>query len=359
MRDDAALPSTVRRDAEGIVRRSREVPLAEKVAFLRSREAHCGITGPIACRETHMSWLFSTADRVYKLKKPVRFPYLDFSSLQRRHSACNAELVLNRGLAPDVYKAVAPLTCQGDSLRIGGVGEIIDWLVVMRRLDEDHTLERLVLAHRIQSWQLNPLIAVLGQFYRRARRVAISPAIHLERWRRSLLANRAILLDPRLSLPGLLVRRIDRRQQEFLQRHAAFLLERVRRRLIVDGHGDLRPEHIWPGSPVRIIDCLEFNADLRAVDPLDELAFLHVECMLLGAVRHGSHIVRRVAGTLPGGFAPELFAFYASYRATLRARLAIAHLLEEKPRSPAKWRPLALAYLRIADNAWKRSGRTR
>lgn len=359
MRDGAALPSTVRRDAEGIVCRSREVPLAAKVAFLRSREAHCGITGPIGCRETHMSWLFSTADQVYKLKKPVRFPYLDFSSLQRRHAACNAELVLNRRLAPDVYRDLAPLTCQGNTLRIGGPGEIIDWLVVMRRLDEDRTLERLLLARQMQPWQLNPLIAVLGRFYRCAHRVAISPAIHLERWRRSLLANRGILLDARLGLPGPLVRRIDLRQREFLQRHAALLLQRVQHRFIVDGHGDLRPEHIWPEPPVRIIDCLEFNADLRAVDPLDELAFLHIECTLLGAVRHGSHVVRRVAGMLPGGFVPELFAFYASYRATLRARLAIAHLLEEKPRSPAKWRPLALSYLSIADRAWRRSGGTR
>jgi len=359
MQSSAALPRTTDRDLEVTACQSREVPLDAKVAFLKSSEAYAGATGPIVCRETHMSWVFLMADRVYKLKKPVRFPYLDFSSLRRRHAACRAELALNRRLAPDIYRTLAPLTCQGDTLRIGGPGEIVDWLVVMRRLDEDHTLERLILARQMQPWQLNPLITVLGQFYRHASRIAVSPAIHLERWRRSLLANRSILFDPRLRLPGPLVRRIDRRQREFLQRHAALLLQRVQRRLIVDGHGDLRPEHIWPEPPVRIIDCLEFNADLRAVDPLDELAFIHVECTLLGAVRHGSRIVRRVAKTLPGGFAPELFAFYASYRATLRARLAIAHLLEDRPRSPAKWRPLALAYLSIADRAWHDSGRTR
>lgn len=349
MRNSAALPARARL--------SRDVPLAAKVAFLKDHDAYGGATDPIVCHETHMSWLFSTADRVYKLKKPVRFSYLDFSSLHRRHVACNAEVVLNRRLAPDVYQGLAPLTCQGNTLRIGGIGEVIDWLVVMRRLDEDHTLERLVLARAIQPWQLNPLIAVLGRFYRRARRIAVPPAIHRARWRDSLLANREILLDARLSLPGPLVRRIDRRQQEFLRQHGSLLLERVQRRLIVDGHGDLRPEHIWPEPPVRIIDCLEFNADLRAIDPLDELAFLHVECTLLGAAQLGNYVVARVAAMLPGDFAPELFAFYASYRATLRARLAIAHLLEERPRSPAKWRPLALAYLRIADRAWTRSGR--
>lgn len=354
----AALPAA-ECDSEGIACRSREVPLAAKVAFLRTREAYCGATGPIGCRETHMSWLFATADRVYKLKKPVRFPFLDFSSLERRHVACQAELVLNRRLAPDVYKALAPLTCRGDTLRIGGPGEIVDWLVVMQRLDEDRTLERLLLARRIQPWQLNPLVSVLCRFYRRAPRIAISPAIHLDRWRRSLLANRRILMLPRLGLPEPLVRRIHRRQQEFLRQHAGLLLQRVQHHLIVDGHGDLRPEHIWPEPPVRVIDCLEFNADLRAVDPLDELAALAVECSQLGAARHGTYVVRQVAATLPGGFAPELFAFYASYRATLRARLAIAHLLDERPRSPEKWRPLALAYLADADRAWRSAGRTR
>jgi aminoglycoside phosphotransferase family enzyme len=332
------------------------VPLAAKVAFLKrpdayGPDAHGQDRGPISCRETHMSWLFLTQDEVYKLKKPVRFPYLDFSSLERRRTACNAELALNKRLAPDVYRRVAPLTRRGDRLAIGGAGEVVDWLVVMRRLDEEHTLERLLLARRLTPQQLNPLIAVLARLYRRAPKVVFSPAGYVARWRRGLAANRRILLDRRFGLPAVPVRRIDRWQREFLQQRAELLLGRLRHRLIVDGHGDLRPEHIWPEPPVRIIDCLEFNADLRAVDPLDELAFLYVECSRLGAARHGAHLVRRLAETLPGGFSPNLFTFYCSYRAMVRARLAIAHLLEPRPSSPEKWRPLALDYLRAADRA--------
>jgi aminoglycoside phosphotransferase family enzyme len=309
---------------------------------------------PIGCRETHMSWLFLTKDEVCKLKKPVRFPYLDFSSLERRHAACKAELDLNRRLAPDVYKKVRPLTRRDQTMAIGGPGEIVDWLVIMRRLDEEQTLESLLRTRRLTPRQLNPLTAVLTKFYRRAPRVMISPAAHIERWRRSLIDNRHILLDPRLGLPATLVRQIDRRQGQFLRRHSDLLTARVQRRCIVDGHGDLRPEHIWPGPPVRIIDCLEFNAELRAVDPLDELAFLYVECCRLGAARHGAYMVRRIADALPGGFSPDLFTFYCSYRAMLRARLAIAHLLEDNPRTPEKWPLVARAYLRAAAKAWQR-----
>lgn len=336
---------------DGTISRTRPLSLAAKVAFLGTAGAYGSDGGPIVCRETHMSWVFFVRDEVYKLKKPVRFPYLDFSTLERRHAACQAELMLNRRLAADVYKCLRPLTVSGATLAVGGTGEIIDWLVVMRRLDEDQTLESLLSTRQLTLRQLNPLIDVLGRFYRHASPVAVAPPVHIDRWRRNLADNRRVLLDPRLGLPAALVRSIDRRQSNFLRQRPSLLAQRVQRRRIVDGHGDLRPEHIWPGTPVRIIDCLEFNRVLRAVDPLDELAFVYVECARLGAAQHGAYIVRRVANSLPDGFSSELFAFYSSYRAMLRARLAIAHLLETGPRTPGKWRGLALAYLRAASKA--------
>src|SRR5208283_2544205 len=92
-------------------------------------------------RETHMSEVFLADDRVYKLKKPVRFPYLDFSTLARREAACRAELKLNRRLAPNVYLGVVPLACSAQGLAIAGDGEVVDWLVVMTRLDESQMLD--------------------------------------------------------------------------------------------------------------------------------------------------------------------------------------------------------------------------
>jgi aminoglycoside phosphotransferase family enzyme len=119
-------------------------------------------------------------------------------------------------------------------------------------------------------------------------------------------------------------------------------------RKIVDGHGDLRPEHIWLGDPVRIIDCLEFNPHLRAVDPFDEIAFLSLECERLGSAATGARLKRQVTRGLRDGLSEELFLFYRCHRAMLRARLAMAHLLEPNPRTPDKWPRLARSYLRIA-----------
>ena len=317
--------------------------LEQKVEFLsRPSRPAAGVIR----RETHMSWVFLAGDRVYKLKKPVRFPYLDFSTLDRREAACRAELRLNRRLAADVYLDVLPLTATPRGLTIDGDGSITDWLVVMRRLDEAQTLEHALLEHRVEQWQLDRLVATLVQFYRRAERVFLSPAVHMRDWQQSLFDDRRILLDPRFGLPSGLVRRIATVQQRFLSHQRKTLAARACS--IVDGHGDLRPEHIWLGEPVRIIDCLEFNPRLRAVDPFDEIAFLSLECVRLGAAWADQYIRRGVGRGLADGISEELFLFYRCNRAMLRARLAIAHLMEPNPRTPEKWPRLARSYLAIA-----------
>jgi aminoglycoside phosphotransferase family enzyme len=325
-----------------------EPTLEEKVEFLGQPGTYAHAVDEVIRRETHMSWVFLAGNTVYKLKKPVRFPYLDFSTLALRGAVCRAELRLNRRLAPHVYLSIVPLVVTSGGLSLGGTGAIVDWLVVMRRLDESQTLEHAIKARHVETWQLDRLAATLVRFYRRAIPVFIAPAVYLSDWHRNLSFNRRVLLDPRLDMPSGLVRRIDRVQRDFLSRRSKLLVHRVRTRKIVDGHGDLRPEHIWLDDPVKIIDCLEFNPRLRAVDPIDEIAFLSLECERLGAAWAGDHVKRRVIHSLHDGPAGELFLFYRSHRAMLRARLAIAHLLEPNPRTPGKWPLLARAYLRIA-----------
>ena len=325
--------------------------LDAKVSFLSRPDTYRPVPGEVIRRETHMSWVFLVGDRVYKLKKPVRFPYLDFSSLARREAACRAELRLNRALAPDIYFDVLPLVDTGDGLCIDGPGTPVDWLVFMKRLDERNMLDRVIDERRVEIPQLDRLVAVLAQFYHSAAPVFLSPAIHLADWKRSLAYNRRILLDPRFGIPAGLVRRIDRAQRRFLERRSDLFSARLRHRRIVDGHGDLRPEHIWLGGKVRIIDCLEFNPRLRVVDPFDEVAFLCLECERLGAAWVGAYIERRMKRMLRDGPVEALFTFYRCHRATLRARLAIAHLLEKHPRTPEKWPRLAVTYLKLADTS--------
>lgn len=325
-----------------------EARTAEKLAFLRRPGAYAHAPTEVTVRETHMSWVFLAGERVYKLKKPVRFPFLDFSTVARREAACRAELVLNRRLAHDVYLDVVPLTAGAGGLAIGGDGAVVDWLVVMRRLADDSSLEQAIASGSLTRAHLDGLVSVLTRFYRTARRVFVAPSAHLVGWRRAIAFNRRILLEPRLGLPAGLIRSIDGMQRRFLAECGDLLADRARGRHVVDGHGDLRPEHIWFDHPVRIIDCLEFNASLRAVDPLDEIAFLSLECDRLGGRWVAEYLAGHLTRALRSRPDDPLFIFYRCYRATLRARLAIAHLLEPDPRTPEKWPRLARTYLRFA-----------
>jgi uncharacterized protein len=320
--------------------------LPEKVAFLSNSRAYGRVTEPVIRLETHMSWVFLSGQRVYKLKKPVRFAYLDFSSPDKRRRACVAEWQLNRRLAPDIYLGVAPLVRRYGGLAIGGDGEILDWLVIMRRLDPAGSLDSQLADHRLTFGQLQIVLATLERFYRRTSTVRVSPGALLAHWRRITAENHAALSDSRGGLPVSTVRHLAYVHSRFLDRHRTLLAERALAGRIVDGHGDLRPEHIWVGPPPRIIDCLEFNASLRAVDPSDDLSFLSLECIRLGHREFGDYI-RRHALTAFGPSGP-LFHFYRSCRAAIRARLAIAHLFEPAPATPDKWPRLAKAYLRLA-----------
>jgi aminoglycoside phosphotransferase family enzyme len=323
--------------------------LAGKVSFLSRTDSYIPAPETVTARETHMSWVFMAGDRVYKLKKPVRFPYLDFSTLERRADACLAEMSLNRRLAPDVYLGVVPLTMTPTTYAIDGGGRIADWLVVMRRLDESQTLEELLRAHKVSQTQVQRFADQLKQFYSHALRVTIAPASYLLLLERAAVVDRQVLLNPAFDLNRGTVERISHAQHRFLHQRRDILVERVHRRFILDAHGDLRPEHIWLSAPFPIIDCLEFNARLRTLDALDEVAFLHLECERLGGRTVGEAVRRRLSIFLDDDPASGLFLFYRINRAMLRARLSIAHLIDPHPRTPEKWPRQARTYLAIAN----------
>ena len=328
--------------------------LARKVAFLSRPESYAPVPDRLQARETHMSWVFMNGARVYKLKKPVRFPYLDFSTLARRRTACLAEASLNRRLAPDVYLGVVPLTETASGYAIGGTGPVADWLVVMRRLNEDETLEAMLRNGNARRTDAEHLAAALARFYSHASRVLVTPATYPTSLYEAARLDWQVLLNGRFELPPGKILRIASIQKRFLDRKAPMLIDRVSRRLVVDGHGDLRPEHIWLTSPYPIIDCLEFNSRLRASDALDEIAFLHLECERLGGRWFGDAMRRQLARTLHDDPASGVFLFYRVGRAMLRARLSIAHLFDAHPRTPERWPRLTRAYLALAEADAKR-----
>ncbi len=327
------------------------VAIADKVRFLGSPAAY-GEGGEVEIVETHMSFVFLTRERAYKIKKPVRHPFLDHSTLRAREADCRAELTLNRRLAANVYLGLAPLRlAPSGKLALDGEGETVEWVIAMRRLPAARMLDRLLTTGALGARDVERLALALAGFYQRADRPPIAPAAYVDRLVAEQAFNRRVLTARRFAIDHGRAPAILDRMDGALRRHGDWLGARAAEGQLVDGHGDLRPEHVCLADEVAIFDCLEFSAELRRVDPVDELAYLGVESALIGADWFGPALFERVMKTLGAEPPYPLFHLHASRRAVLRARLALAHLLDPAPRQPARWEPLAARYLDLAEQA--------
>jgi len=323
--------------------------LGAKVAFLSRPESYAEPTQRVEVLETHMSWVFLTDTAAWKLKKPVRSRYLDFSSETARHLDCEEELRLNRRLSEGVYLGSVPLALDPEGgLRLGEGDKVVDWLVKMRRLPGERMLDRLLRERTLQREDFSRVIERLACFYRDAAPVAMLPAQYRARFVAEIAENRRELSAPVYGLPLEWVEAICAQQIALLERQPGLFDERAFTGRIVEAHGDLRPEHICLEEPPQVIDCLEFSRELRLLDPVDELGFLALECERLGAPELATTIFgiyTAVTGDAPPAV---LVHFYQSYRACVRAKIAIRHLADAAPREPAKWPTQARAYLALA-----------
>ena len=320
----------------------------ELLEFLRQPASYANRPQSVELRETHISWVFLTGSYAYKLKKPVRFDFLDFSTCDLRKQACQAELRLNRRLSPSVYRAVVPIRRHksgklflggnettgyaidgnhaGRNQTDGSGAEVVDWLVKMRQLDDNRTLQ----AHLQKTAHDNDLdakiqtvAAHLAQFYAAQAPVTVRTTEFRDSLRRHVRENERRLLqtDPSATDRNL-IRLVHSSQKRFLVTHQNVFDNRVRDGRIVDGHGDLRPDHIYLYNRPLVIDCVEFNAEYRTNDIVDELAFLAMECNRLGDHSVGRALYHAYLQTGQDIPSEQLVAFYKIYRACVRAKVA-------------------------------------
>lgn len=325
------------------------VTLEDKVDFLKQVATYGVCASEVSVRETHASWVFLAGDRVYKMKKPIKLPALDFRELETRERNCREELRLNRRLAGDVYLSVIPLVQRPDgSLGLGGEGSAIEWLVVMRRLPDDRMLNVLLQNHGPTREQLDRLAEVLASFYRKAERPAVSPRDVVDGFLNEQAINREILLSGRFDIDDSMMRPVVDAVDRQLEGSIDDLAMRVTKGRYLEGHGDLRPEHICFTDPLVIFDCLEFSRRLRIVDPFDEIAFLEIECCYLGADWIGPVVRQRLAELMQDDVPESLYRCYAAFRALLRARMALGHLHFGSSSDLGKWLGKTRQYAALA-----------
>ena len=297
----------------------------------------------VQVRETQISWVFLAGSRAYKLKKPVVLPFLDYGSAPRRRRFCEEEIRLNRRLAPTVYRGVRSIVHRDGRFALSDPEdpEAVDYVVEMVRYADDETLAAAVAGARAGVAEAERIGRVLAAFHRHAP-VRTHERDELARVERVLHGNFEAIIPWAHVLGAERVSAAQRFAHAFLAARAAGIVARARKGQVREGHGDLRAEHILlRDGAVEIVDCLEFDRDLRELDVGADLSFLVMDLTRLGVPELGWEIVRsyRKAGGDPGPNAHIMF--HAANRAWVRTKLAC--LRADEPERTEAERAVALA----------------
>jgi len=266
--------------------------------------------------QTHASWVFLAGDYVYKVKKPVDYGFLDFSTLAKRLFCCEEELRLNRRLGGDYYLRVEKVVLREGGYFFGGDGRIVDYAVVMRRLPEDFLMRNLLARDELENTQIESLVDLLRQFYKKAEIFNDGSFGSLEKVSFDVEENfsqtEVFINDTILTRD---FERIAKFSREFLTDNSKLFARRVKGGFIREGHGDLHMEHVClpPDGPPVVYDCIEFNQRFRRLDVVD----LEVN----NRFDYAAFFLEQCREKLGAMFAPELLPFYKCYRAYVRGKV--------------------------------------
>lgn len=275
-------------------------------------------------KETHLSWIVLTGPYAYKIKKPVRFDFVDASTLERRHFLCLEELRLNRRFAPELYLDVVPLTRTSGRLRVGGDGEPVEYAVQMREFDESQELSARLDDATVDAADMAGFAEQLADAHAQAAVAeATAPFGSLPAVRQPMLDNFELL---RTHLPDAGYRDLTDRLEAWtirsLSRLGPLIESRRRSGMVRECHGDLHARNIvcWQRRWMAF-DCLEFDPALRWIDVISDVSFLFMDLLSCSRADLACHFLSRyleVGGDYDG---LRLVPLYAAYRALVRAKV--------------------------------------
>lgn len=321
------------------------------INFLSRPESYGGDVTEVDKVETHISVLFLAGDRVFKLKRAVEYPYLDFSTLDRRRRYCEAEVVVNTRTAPSLYKGCIPVTRSDDgSLFLGGGGEVVEWLVEMSRFDEETLFDRLAQAGRLRRHLMGDLAEEIARFHMAA--TPCSGIDSLAGLETTITGNRASfeefgtgIFSPaeidqlteaqRIALQGSIGQKIRARNEAGLVRHC---------------HGDLHLRNICliDGQPT-LFDAIEFNETFANIDVFYDLSFLLMDLDHRGLRRLANIVLNRYLDATGDTGGLGTLPFYQSLRAAIRAHVgATAAGRHSDATEAARLAEESRAYFRLA-----------
>jgi aminoglycoside phosphotransferase family enzyme/predicted kinase len=274
--------------------------------------------------ETHISWIVLTGRYAYKIKKPIRYDFLDAGTLERRRVLCEEELRLNRRFATDLYLDVVALAREDGRLKVGGRGPVVEFAVRMRQFDPAQELSNQLDHGLVSPADMAALAAVLAGFHGGAAGApADSPFGDPDCVRAQMLDNTEVLRrHVEAADEAAAVRRLEAWLQGSLAREALLIQRRKRTGAVRECHGDLHAGNIvrWRGAWVPF-DCIEFSPELRFIDVMSDIAFLYMDLAAHRRRDLGHALVSAYLEHTGDYEGLRLFTMFAVYRALVRAKI--------------------------------------
>ena len=276
--------------------------------------------------ETHISWLLLSGEYAYKIKKPVKFSFLDFSTIAKREFFCHREVTLNRRLTQDIYLNVVPVCRENDMPVLENYTiPAIDFAVKMRRMDETRYMPTLLEKQLVSTTHIEQIAKKLAGFHRCADRIPAPP--DLARWLAQFQDIRQIsdFLDGEMeSQPGETIEQAIQAAEIWIPRLADRIKERYHRGFYIDGHGDLHSGNIFLLEEPVFFDCIEFNDEFRQLDILDEMAFFCLDLDYYRQSKLAEHFLACYQQHYPCRVTEDdnrLFQFFLCYRANVKLKV--------------------------------------
>jgi len=324
------------------------------VSFLESATSYPHRPPEVRLMQTHISWVFIAPPFVFKVKKPVNFGFLDFSSLEKRHHFCQRELELNRRLCPEVYLAVVPIYKSASGFFFNTEGEIAEYSVKMRELRHGWFLSELLAKGLVGETEINRVISCLHRFYE-----SETPTPEIEQW--GTPEKLKISTDENFrqvepfvgkAISPVALETIRHFTNSFYVTNEDLFRNRIRQHRIRDCHGDLHLDHVHlTPEATTIFDCIEFNDRFRFIDIGNDLAFLTMDFDFEGKRELGNLLLRNAAREFRDPGMLEVANFYKCYRAFVRGKIESIQAmskeaadLEEHAKQAARYFRLALRY---------------
>jgi aminoglycoside phosphotransferase family enzyme len=280
----------------------------------------------ILLAQTHISTVFIGDEFVYKIKKPVNFEFLDFSTLEKRNLFCKKEVELNNRFSKDIYLGVYPVTYDGAKHTINGKGEIVDYAVKMRRLSDENLLKSRFKKGNISSKDIHRIADAISAFHRKSKK-----SKEIDRYG-SLKVVKFNTDENFFQTKEFINNSITNEQyhglkkwtDEFYRNNANLFIKRVENRKIRDCHGDLHMEHVCLTDPIIIFDCIEFNDRFRYSDILSDIAFLLMDFEYNGGKILSNQLCEAYLKSIDeknNQHTHSLLKFYKIYRAYVRGKV--------------------------------------